>query len=221
MIVASVWFSRSILTFSLASTAWCRPSLQRRPGIRAAGELVDDDDAAVLDHVVDVEAEQRVRAQPLMDVVEQRHVGRVVEAVRLGHEAMRQHLLRLGHAGLGQRDRLVLLVDDVVAGGLERFAIFGLDVRPRHRALLQPRNDPVDLVIEVGRFLGRARDDERRPRLVDEDAVDLVDDREVVSALHHRRELELHVVAQVVEAELVVGAVGDVGSRRRPAAARR
>ena len=32
--VASVWFSRSIFTFSLASTAWCSPSLQRRPGIR-------------------------------------------------------------------------------------------------------------------------------------------------------------------------------------------
>jgi len=31
--VASVWFSRWILTPSLASTAWCNPSLQRRPGI--------------------------------------------------------------------------------------------------------------------------------------------------------------------------------------------
>ena len=40
--------------------------------------------------------------------------------------------------------------------------------------------------------------------------VDLVDDREVVAALHHLRQLVLHVVAQVVEAELVVGAVGDV-----------
>ena len=40
-------------------------------------------------------------------------------------------------------------------------------------------------------------------------------------ALHVVRELELHVVAQVVEAELVVRAVGDVGSRRRPAARRR
>ena len=34
--------------------------------------------------------------------------------------------------------------------------------------------------------------------------------REVVSALHAVLEIELHVVAQVVEAELVVGAVGDV-----------
>ena len=31
--VASVWFSRSMRTPSLASTAWCRPSDQRRPGI--------------------------------------------------------------------------------------------------------------------------------------------------------------------------------------------
>ena len=83
---------------------------------QAAGELVDDDDPAVLDHVLDVETEQRVRAQRLVHVVEQRHVRRVVEPVRPWHQPMRQHLLRLGHAGLGQRDRLVLLVDEVVAG---------------------------------------------------------------------------------------------------------
>ncbi len=32
--VASVWFSASILTPSLASTAWWSPSDQRRPGMR-------------------------------------------------------------------------------------------------------------------------------------------------------------------------------------------
>ena len=40
--------------------------------------------------------------------------------------------------------------------------------------------------------------------------VDFVDDGVVVTALHVVREVELHVVAQVVEPELVVGAVGDV-----------
>ena len=35
--------------------------------------------------------------------------------------------------------------------------------------------------------------------------------REVVPTLHTIVQIELHVVAQVVEAELVVGAVGDVG----------
>ena len=73
-------------------------------------------------------------------------------------------------------------------------------------------------VVLVGRLLGRAGDDQRRARLVDQDRVHLVDDREVEVALHVVLERELHVVAQVVEAELVVGAVGDVGAGR-PAAA--
>ena len=50
-------------------------------GHEPPGELVDDDDLAVLHHVVDVALEQDVRAQPLIDVMEQRHVRRIVEAV--------------------------------------------------------------------------------------------------------------------------------------------
>ena len=104
----------------------------------------------------------------------------------------------------------MLFVDDVVARRFEPIAILGLDLALVHLALFQLRNDLVDFVIEVGRGLRRARDDERRARFVDQDRVDFVDDGEVVPALHHAVELELHVVAQVVEAELVVGAVGDV-----------
>ena len=47
--------------------------------------------------------------------------------------------------------------------------------------------------------------------------VDFVDDRVVVAALDHLRALVLHVVAQIVEAELVVGAVGDVAGIGRAA----
>ncbi len=72
------------------------------------------------------------------------------------------------------------------------------------------RDDPVAAVVDVGVALGRARDDERRPGLVDQDRVDLVDDRVDVPPLDHLGDLELHVVAQVVEAELVVRPVGDV-----------
>ena len=120
-----------------------------------AGELVDDDDLAVLDHVVHVEAEERVRPQRLVDVVEQRHVGRVVEAA--GLQPVRQHLLGLGHAALGQRDGLVLLVLDEVAGGFEPIAILALGVAAGDRAGLEPRDDAVDLVVQVGGLLGRAR----------------------------------------------------------------
>ena len=59
----------------------------------------------------------------------------------------------------------------------------------------------------LARRLGLAADDERRARLVDEDRVDLVDDGVVQRALRVLERAELHVVAQVVEAELVVLAV--------------
>ena len=64
----------------------------------------------------------------------------------------------------------------------------------------------------VGGLIGRAADYKRGTGFVDEDRVDFVDDGKVVAALHAVANVELHVVAQVVEAEFVVGAVGDVGA---------
>ena len=78
-------------------------------------------------------------------------------------------------------------------------------------------NDRVDGDVEVGPVLGRAGDDERRARFVDQDRIDLVDDGEGVAALDHLRHVVFHVVAQIVEAELVVRAVGDVGGVGLPA----
>ena len=75
-------------------------------------------------------------------------------------------------------------------------------------------DDARELVVGRGRGLGLARDDERRPRLVDEDRVDLVDDRVRVAALDDAVERDGHVVAQVVEAELGVRPVGDVAGVR-------
>ena len=75
---------------------------------------------------------------------------------------------------------------------------------------LEPRDNAIDDVVGVGRLLGSARDDQRRARLVDQDRIDLVDDREVMLALDVILQAELHIVAQVVEAELVVLTVGDV-----------
>ncbi len=64
--------------------------------------------------------------------------------------------------------------------------------------------------IELGAVFGCAGDDQRRARLVDQDRVDLVDDGVVEAALEAVLPRHRHVVAQVVETELVVGAVDDV-----------
>ena len=111
-----------------------------------------------------------------------------------------EELLGLLDAALGDRHRLVLLVELVVEVrhvvlrlGLEAF---GLLARLHHRGQLR------ELVVDVRGLLRLARDDQRRPGLVDEDVVDLVDDRVAVPALHLLLRLDGEVVAEVVEAEL-------------------
>src|ERR1019366_624491 len=107
----------------------------------------------------------------------------------------------------GECGGLVLLIDGVVAGGVLFSGFLALD----DLAADELGNDAVDLVILVGGFLAGAGNDEGGAGFVDEDGVDFVDDGVVVHALGAVLDAELHVVAEVVEAELVIGAVGDVG----------
>ncbi len=152
----------------------------------AAGELVDDPHLALLHDVVLVALEQLLGPQRGLQLVDQvlgDLVVHVVDAERLldGLDAL-----------LGGRDGALLLVDVVVDLALEA------------------PDDGGELVVDLRRVGHPARDDEGRAGLVDEDRVDLVDDAVVLTPLHLLGPAHGHVVAEVVEAELVVGAVGDV-----------
>ena len=123
------------------------------------------------------------RLGELVDEVGRAEVVEVVDA---------EQALDLLDPFFGRDDRALFLVDLVV--GLTG----------------QAASDAGELVVQAGRLVGGAGDDERRPRLVDEDRVHFVDDRIGVTALDHVLEVPGHVVAQVVKTELGVGAVGDV-----------
>ena len=153
----------------------------------AAGELVDDQHLAVADDVVLVALEQLLGLDGVVEVADQRRVGGLVEVVDA--ELVLDEL----HADLVHADGALAQVHLVVG------------------VLLHQRRQPGELGVPVRRAVGGPGDDQRGAGLVDQDGVDLVDDREVVPALHQIGQRVRHVVAQVVEAELVVGAVGDVG----------
>ncbi len=74
------------------------------------------------------------------------------------------------------------------------------------------RNDAVDAVILIGRFFAGTRNDQRRARFVNENGINFVDDGEIEIALDIIFQTEFHVVAQIVETELVVSAVSDIGA---------
>ena len=88
--------------------------------------------------------------------------------------ASREQPLGVLVAVLGQENLVRLLVDGEVAR-LDH-ALAGAQVELAD-LLLQARHDRIDAHVHLGVVFGLAADDERRARLVDQDRVDLVDDR--------------------------------------------
>ena len=170
---------------------------------QTAGELVHDDDLAVPHHVVDIPLHHAPGLDGLVDVVGQGHVLRVGQVVHM------EPGLRLLHAGGGEGGALVLFVHHIVAVHL--VVLLFLGVQLHHLGHLQGTGKGVGLLVQVAGVVPLAADDQRGTGLVDQDAVHLVHDGEVVAPLHHVLFIGDHVVPQVVEAELVVGAVGHVG----------
>ena len=175
------------------------PAAEHEP----AGELVDDDDLAVLDDVVDVLFHHAVGLDGLVDVVVEGGILRIGEVLHV------EVGLRLGDAPGGEGGGPRLLVYHVVC--VQVHVLLGLLVGLGDDQLLQPPDKHLRHVVHLGGFLPHAGDDEGGPGLVDEDGVHLVHDGKVVAPLDQLPGVEGHVVPQVVEAHLVVGAVGDVG----------
>ena len=171
----------------------------------AAGELVDDLHLAVDHRVLLVALVERLRLQRLDQVVDD--VAVLGEVHVLDAEELLD--LRRRHARWARRSCASRRTRSRSRARRRRCRASPSCLHLGHA--LERGSEPRELAVEVARLLGRAGDDQRRARLVDQDVVDLVDDAEGMAALHDLLERAGHVVAQVVEAELRVGAVGDVG----------
>ena len=169
-------------------------------GHQSSGELVDDDDFAVLHHVLLVAVEQVVGAQRRIQMMHEVDECRLVQAGAFGKQPdPPEDFFGVRVPGLGQQDLVVLLIDPEVARTVLRFLL-----GEERRHLVHP-------VVELGAILRLAGNDQRRARLVDQDRVNLVDNGENEAALVAVLDVHRHVVAQVVEAEFVIRAVGDIG----------
>ena len=180
--------------------------LPRTVGHHAPGELVDDLHLVFRDEVLLVAVEEIQRRERLADEF-LATVRPRPHAAQMGRD-LAEPALAVGR----DPDRRALVLDDVV-GALDEFA------RERQRLAVDAFE---------ARVVGLGREDQRRARLVDEHAVDLVEDREVQPAkrqavgradarhLAHgvaqraRPALQAHAVAEVVEGDVLVGAVSDV-----------
>ena len=183
--------------------------LMQALGVAAAlhdttGELIDDLNLAVGDHVLLVAVEHVLGLQRLLQVVDQL-------AGEIGIDVIdTQAALNLLKAALGGGNGVLGLIHDIVARGLHVLG-GGEHVVRDVLAALKAAHGAREVLVGAGGLGAGARDDERGTRLVDQDGVDLVDDGVVVAALHTLLGTGNHVIAQVIETELGVGAIGDIG----------
>ena len=169
--------------------------------------LVDDDDLTLLDDIVHVPAIDEARPQRRMNVMQEAKVLRSVEAVLRRQEPSGLHgLLKLFVPFFEKLDLTILLVDGEVPGLLR----FRLLPRPR-RPGREGSHELIDLTIEGRGILRGPRNNQGGASLVDENGVDFIDDGEEAIPLDLILRREGHVVPEIVKAELVVCAVGDIG----------
>ena len=141
-------------------------------------------------------------------MVQQAQILRCIEAVALGQQAfLDQQALDELVARLVELDLTGLLIDVVMAFNLLH-ALFG------EVAALEQGDQLVDRRVHARAVFGRPGDDQRRTGFIDQDRVDLVDDRKIQFPLELVFQPERHVVAQIVETKLVIGTVGNVASVR-------
>ena len=168
-----------------------------------AGVLIDNDDLIVLDNIVRIQMHDTVRLDCLVNMVQERHILHI-------HEVFNMEIaLCLLDAAAGNRRGFRLFVDDVVSVLVCLvlvFLIIGLNNRDRG----QGAGKAICLLIKLCGFVTAAGNDQRCSRLVDQDRVNLVNDRKVRGALHTVLLVNDHVVAQIIKAHLIVGAVGNV-----------
>ena len=172
----------------------------------SAGELVYDQDLIVLYHIVLIPRHEIVCAKSEDNIMLN------LQILDIGEVPDMEVILDLLHALKRKVYRLLLLIDDEVPALLDLLSEDRVDLR-KFRGFLSPLQlscEQVADLIELRGLPGLTRNDERCPRLIDQDRVDLVDDAVVQAAEHLLVFVDRHIISEVIEAELIVCDIGDV-----------
>ena len=175
-------------------------------GHYTARKLINDQDLVIFDDIIVVLVHQVIGAQGQNDAVLDLQVFRIRQVGDV------EEFLDLGDAFSGQVDHLVLLIDDEVAGLFSFNAHDRVDLgQVLHIfAALHLLGQNIACLVDLGGLSALSGNDQRSTGFVDEDRVDLVDDRIVKFTKNQLFLIDGHVITKIVKAEFVVGDIGDV-----------
>ena len=155
---------------------------------QTARELVHDDDFVTPHHIVTVTLHDGLGPKGCGEAVGKLDVFRGIE---IGNA---QHLLDFGNGAVSRSHSLLLFIHGVV------------------RALFQAGHSFGHNGVHIRGFLAGAGNNQRRTGLIHQNGVHLIHDGKIQLPLHHLVLLDNHVVAEVVEAELVIGTESHVAA---------
>ncbi len=145
---------------------------------------------------------QTLRKSTLAEELRDAEIAALVNIITVHEYKKGEYLIQPGDSKLMNALLIVLLVYGVIAGGALRTLLFLLSHQMRHQL--------VHAHIHVHIVFGLAGDNQRGARLVYQNGIHLVHNGEIQLALEAFAGMGGHVVAQVIEAEFVVGAIGNV-----------
>ena len=170
-------------------------------------KLIDDHDLTLrCDHIVLIFEHQVVCPQGKDDIVLDLQVLRVCEVIDM------EELLDLSHSVFRQVDRLFLLIYNEISCLLNVLAHDGVHLGEFAARLASLKLAGKDIAgfIELRRFPALPGNDQRRPRLIDQYRVHLIDDGKVKPSLHELFFVDDHVVTQIVESQLIIGHISNI-----------
>ena len=175
-----------------------------------SGKLVDDDNFAVLDDIVDILPHHAVCFQCLVDMVQQRHVFRIHQIV---HSEV---LFCFLDTTACDRRCLGLFVYDVIRILVDLFLVL-LVVHFYDRCRSQRLCELIHNAVQRSGLVALTGNDKRCSRLVDQDGVHFVYNGKVMFPLYLVLLINDHVVTQIVKSQLIVGAVCNIAVISRTA----
>ncbi len=179
----------------------------REPPARhdAPGKLVHDQHFVIIYHIILILEHQGMGPKCQINIVLQFQIIRVCQILHL------EEPLRLAHALLGQIHILVLLIDNIIS----RLLLFlihqdihlGKFFRSTPGQLL---HENIASLVQLGGLSTGTGNNQRRPGLVNQHGIHLIDDSIVQVPLHQFFFVYHHIVPQIIKSQFVVGGIGDI-----------
>ena len=171
-----------------------------------SGKFINDQHLIIFDHIIMISVHQ------VMSPESQNNIMLDFQILRIGQIINMEELFDLLHAIFSQRYIFLFFIDNIISGFDNLFTHNGRHLRHLTAGLAPFHLTCKDITgpVKLCRLSALAGNDQRCSGLVDQDRVNLIDNRIVKSPLNQLFFINNHVVSQVIKSQLIIRRIGNI-----------